>query len=210
MYQPVHFREERLEILHEAIEHNPFGLLISSGMPDEAPMADGAPFLLDRTEGKLGGLRVHLARANPHWQVLGAHPERKVLVVFQGPQAYVTPSWYETKGQTGKVVPTWNYVMVQVEGRVIVREDAGWLRSQVAALTSHHETRRPEPWAVTDAPEDYIAAQLKAIVGLEIDITSISGKWKVSQNRPEADRAGVAAGMAGEARNMALLVGGGS
>ena len=118
-----------------------------------------------------------------------------VLVVFQGADAYVTPSWYETKRETGKVVPTWNYAVVQVRGTARVIDDADWLLAQITALTMQHETPREKPWAVSDAPDAYVKAQMKGIVGVEIEITAIEGKWKVSQNRPIADREGVAAGL---------------
>src|SRR5262249_41866433 len=127
------------------------------------------------------------------------------LVVFQGPQAYVTPSWYATKAETGKVVPTWNYAMVQVRGRAKAHEDAAWLRPQVEALTGQHESARTVPWHVTDAPDDFVAMQLRAIVGLEIPISAIEGKWKVSQNRPEADKRGVLAGFVGEGEQQAAM-----
>ena len=118
-----------------------------------------------------------------------------MLVVFQGADSYVTPSWYETKRETGKVVPTWNYAIVQVRGRPRVIEDSVWLARQISALTEKHEADREEPWRVTDAPDAFIASQLKGIVGLEIDIAEISGKWKVSQNRPVGDRIRVAEGL---------------
>lgn len=193
MYQPPHFRETRLDVLHALIRAHPLGLLISNG-PD-GPIANPLPFLLDAEASPNGRLRVHLARANPQWRMLADDLGTSVLVVFQGADTYVTPSWYETKRQTGKVVPTWNYAMVQVRGAVRVIEDAEWLARQISDLTASHENRRQAPWAVTDAPPAYIQAQIKGIVGLEIDITEISGKWKVSQNRPLEDRVGVAEGL---------------
>ena len=135
-------------------------------------------------------LRGHFARANPQWKLLAE--AGRALVVFQGPYAYVTPSWYESKKEHGKVVPTWNYAMVQVRGRVRIHEDAEWLRAHVSELTDSHENGRAEPWAVSDAPASFIDSQLKGIVGLEVEITGIEGKWKVSQNRPVPDRIGVA------------------
>ncbi len=200
MYQPPHFKEDRLEVQHALIKAHPYGLLISVGA--EGPEANGAPFLLDSVAGALGTLKLHLARANPQWRGLDG---QKVLCVFQGPMAYVSPSHYETKRETGKVVPTWNYVMVQARGVARVHEDAGWLQAQVSALTDKHEKSRTEPWAVSDAPPTYIDSQLKGIVGMEIAIESIAGKWKVSQNRPEADRRGVAAGLADNPEMAALV-----
>ena len=156
-------------------------------------MANSIPFLVGPGVSEKGTLRGHLARANPQWRELGAVAE--CLVVFQGPQAYITPSWYATKYETGKVVPTWNYVTVHVWGRPAVVDDSGWLRRQIDDLTRSREQARPAPWSVSDAPESYIAAQIRAIVGVEIAIARIEGKWKVSQNRPAADRAGVVAGL---------------
>lgn len=195
MYQPPHFREERLEVQHALIRAHPLGLLISSG--EDGPLANPVPFLLDAEAAPKGVLRAHLARANRQWQALAAG--EPALAVFQGVDTYVTPSWYETKKETGKVVPTWNYAIVQVRGPVRVIEDREWLRRQITALTAQHEEGRTQPWAVTDAPEDFVAAQLKGIVGIEMTIEAIEGKWKVSQNRPAPDRIGVAEGLAAEA-----------
>jgi transcriptional regulator len=192
MYQPPLFKEERLDVLHGLIQTHPFGLIISVG-PDGEPMANAIPLLLDAAAGEKGVLRGHLARANPQWKLLAE--TGKALVVFQGPYSYVTPSWYESKKEHGKVVPTWNYVMVQARGVVRIHEDAAWLCAHVGALSYAHEHSRAEPWAVSDAPDGFIAGQLKGIVGFEIAITAIEGKWKVSQNRPVPDRVGVAAGL---------------
>ena len=195
MYEPPQHKETRLEVLHALIRAHPLGLLISAGA--DGPVADAVPFLIDAGAGQFGRLRAHIARANPQAKLLadGGH---KVLVVFQGTDSYVTPSWYETKRETGKVVPTWNYVIVQASGPARLIDDRAWLAGQIAELTARHETGRSEPWKVSDAPEPFIAAQLKGIIGVEIDIAEISGKWKVSQNRPVADRAGVAEGLAAE------------
>lgn len=193
MYQPPHFNETRLDVLHALIRRHPLGLLISAG--PEGPAANPLPFLLDTKVQPHGRLRAHLAKANPQWREIADSPEVPVLVVFQGVDTYVTPSWYETKRETGKVVPTWNYAIVQVRGRARIVDDKEWLSGQIAELTAAHEAGRAEPWQVTDAPGAFIEAQIKGIVGLEIEITEISGKWKVSQNRPVADRAGVAEGL---------------
>lgn len=190
MYLPPLFREDRLDVLQECIRAHPLGLLISAG--PGSLQANPIPFLIDDTAGEHGTLLAHLARANGQWRELAEVDE--CLVVFQGPQAYVTPSWYRTKQETGKVVPTWNYVMVQARGRPRVIEDAAWLRQQIDALTRSREATLSTPWQVSDAPESFIAGQIKGIVGLEIPISRIEGKWKVSQNRPAADRAGVVAG----------------
>ena len=190
MYQPQHFKEDRLDVLHALIKAYPFGLLISSDA--DGLEANGVPFILDAVAAPFGVLRTHVARANSQWKNLHG---QNVLVVFQGPQTYISPSLYETKRETGKVVPTWNYVMVQVKGVASVHEDHAWLSAQIRALTQTHEAGRSAPWAVDDAPERYIESQLNGIVGIEIPITSIEGKWKMSQNRAEADRQGVADGV---------------
>ena len=189
MYQPAHFIEDDLSVLHALIREFPLGLLIT--IEDGLPVANAIPFLIYDNDGK-GLLRCHVARANPQWQHLkdGA----KALVVFQGPQAYVTPSWYAAKKEHGKVVPTWNYAMVQVRGSATIHDDPEWLQAQITALTQTHEGSRQAPWAVSDAPERYIEMQKRAIVGIEIVIEDIRGKWKVSQNRSDADIAGVAEG----------------
>ena len=191
MYQPLPHRQEQLEAQHALIRSHPLGLLISHGA--EGLQANSIPFLIDPTASQFGTLQAHMARANGQWRSLNEASE--VLVIFQGADHYITPGWYETKRETGKVVPTWNYVMVQARGRARIIEDAGWLRTQIEALTKRHESARSEPWAVSDAPADFIAMQIKAIVGLEIEIAHIAGKWKVSQNRPAADRVGVVAGL---------------
>jgi transcriptional regulator len=204
MYQPPHFREDRLDVQHDLIRQHPLGLLVTatSGL-----MANPIPFALDPAASERGTLRAHLARANPQVQELVLAKE--CLIVFQGPQDYITPSWYATKRETGKVVPTWNYAIVQAWGRPQVIEDADWLRRQIHELTQHQEQARAAPWQVQDAPDSFIAAQLKGIVGIEIVIDRIEGKWKVSQNRPEHDRRGVLEGLRGEgeaAKDMAALV----
>jgi transcriptional regulator len=193
MYQPPHFVETRLDVLHALIRAHPLGLLISVGA--DGPMADPLPFLIDAAVEPHGRLRAHFAKANPQWRLIAENPQTPVLVVFQGADSYVTPSWYEAKRETGKVVPTWNYAIVQVRGRARIVDDREWLAGQIAELTATHEAHRAKPWQVTDAPAPFIEAQMKGIIGVEITITEISGKWKVSQNRPVADRVGVAAGL---------------
>lgn len=205
MYQPPAFREDRLEVQQAFIRAHPLGLLITAG--PAGLIANLFPFLLDPDGFGKGTLRLHIARANPQWRELAAIEQ--CLVVFRGPQGYVTPSWYATKRETGKVVPTWNYTMVQVRGRPRIVDDEAWLRRQLEDLTFSREGRRAAPWQVDDAPADFIAAQMRVIVGVEIPILGIEGKWKMSQNRPEADRLGVVAGFreAGEAGEaMAALV----
>jgi transcriptional regulator len=195
MYQPAFFREDRLEVLHSLVADHPLGLLVTR--TKTGLVANAVPFLIDPKAGRLGTLKAHVARANEQWQAFD--PDYPALVVFQGVDRYVTPSWYATKRINGKVVPTWNYVMVQVQGPLIVHDDPHWLAAQIEALTRKHETPRPAPWAVGDAPEAFVEAQIRAIVGIEIPIEAIDGKWKVSQNRTEADRVGVTAGLRAEA-----------
>ncbi len=207
MYNPPAFRETRLDVLHALIRQHPLGLLISGGAG--GLMANPIPFLVQPEVGEHGRLLAHMARANDQLQVLREGGE--ILVVFQGAQAFVTPSWYVSKSEHGKVVPTWNYVTVQVRGRATVVDDAGWLRDHVGAMTASREAGRAEPWAVEDAPEDYIAAQLRGIAGVEVEITAIEGKWKISQNRNAADREGVVAGLRRDGDEvMAALVEAGS
>lgn len=195
MYRPPHFREDRLDVQHRFIRAHPLGMLVTAGR--SGLLANPVPFLLDAAASPYGTLKAHLARANPQWQDVESGTE--VLAIFQGADAYITPSWYEAKRETGKVVPTWNYAVVQAYGRLTVFDDPGWIRDQIAALTARQEAPFPAPWAVGDAPEDFISAQIRGIVGIAIEITRIEGKWKVSQNRSEADRQGVAEGLRGQA-----------
>ena len=191
MYLPAFHREDDLCAQHALIRARPLGLLICNG--PGGLMANPAPFVLREKASKLGTLAVHVARANSQWREIAATGE--ALVVFQDADAYVTPSWYATKRESGKVVPTWNYASVHVWGRARVMDDKTWLREQVSELTATHEAARAEPWKVTDAPRDYIEQMLAAIVGMEIEITRTEGKWKMSQNRTLADREGVIAGL---------------
>jgi len=208
MYLPTAFAEDRLEVKHGLIRAYPLGMLI---IPGSAPTADLVPFALYPEEGEagLGVLRAHVARANPAWRAL-ATGGTECLVVFQGPEAYISPSWYASKAASHKVVPTWNYAMVQVRGAARVVEDPAWLRRLLGDLTDIHENGLPEPWAVSDAPADFVEGLLKAIIGIEIPIASIVGKWKVSQNRGSADAEGVVAGLTARAADgaaaMAALV----
>jgi len=175
-------------VQHDLIETQPLGLLVSAG--SAGLVANHLPFLLYRTEGPLGTLRCHLSKANEQWRELFASDD--CLVAFQGPQAYISPNWYPSKRESGKVVPTWNYATVHAWGRPEVKEDPGWLHRHVSDLTDTNEGRLPAPWRVDDAPEPFVASQLKGIVGVQIAITRLEGKWKMSQNRSVPDRAGVA------------------
>ena len=188
MYQPKHFDVSDPATLHAALRAHPLGTLVT--LQGGELVADEVPFVLDATPSAthpLGVLKAHVARANPLWQRHDA--AHKVLVVFKGPQAYVSPSWYATKAEHGKVVPTWNYIVVQASGHLIHKDgDAAWLRAQLDALTDSQEAHRPAPWKVSDAPANYIAQTMKAIVGIEISIARMEGKAKLSQNREDRDR----------------------
>ena len=192
LYIPPHFRETDTAQLHAQIRRIGFASLTTVG-PD-GPLISHLPLVLDTTVGPLGQLRGHVSRANPQWR--DSDLSRPALAVFMGPDTYVSPSWYPSKQEHGKVVPTWNYAIVQVRGTARVIDDAAWLRGQVDRLTGEHEGRRPAPWGVDDAPEAFVASQIKGIIGLEIDITEIEGKWKTSQNRPAADVTRVAQALA--------------
>ncbi len=191
MYMPPAFEEKDPDVLWGIVRAMPLGLLVSQS--DGGVLANLIPFEVAQGDGN-AILRAHLAKANPQWRNLAG---QNVLVVFQGANAYVTPQWYESKREHGKVVPTWNYAVVQVRGTVRVIDDRNWLLAQVNRLTDHHEAHvgQGTSWKVSDAPDDFIQAQLKGIVGIEIDVTQLTGKLKTSQNRPVPDRAGVAAGL---------------
>ncbi len=188
MYLPPHFEETRPAVLHALLRQHPLGLLVTLDAAG-APLANAIPFLLDTGRGTLGTLVGHVARANPVWRSAG----QQVLVVFQGPDGYVSPNGYAAKREHGKVVPTWNYAMVQARGALLALDDAAAARAVVGRLTTTHEAGQPSPWAVADAPDDYIASMLKAIVCIEIPLDSLVGKYKLSQNRSAADQAGVVA-----------------
>jgi transcriptional regulator len=187
MYIPDAFREARPDVLHDAMRRIGFATLITQGLE-----ANHLPMLLD---GNV--LRGHVARANTVWK----SGEGEALAIFLGPHAYVSPSWYPSKAETGKAVPTWNYVTIHAKGHIRWVQDADWLRAHVTALSEVHESPRPEPWKVTDAPESYIAAMLKGIVGFELEIAQLDGKYKLTQNRDEADRDAVRAAYEREGRD---------
>ena len=190
MYLPSHFKEERTAVVHGLIRDHPLGTLVTLG--PQGLDGNHMPFQIDPEPRPFGTLRAHVARANPVWREFSRDVE--ALAIFQGPQAYVTPSWYPTKQENGKVVPTWNYLVVHAYGPLRVVEDTTWLRNFVEGLTNRFEAGRADPWKITDAPDDYIERQLSAIIGLEIPVTRLLGKWKVSQNRVPADREAVARG----------------
>jgi transcriptional regulator len=198
MYVPPAFREDQIEILHAAIREAGLTTLVSLGA--DGLVASHVPMLLDAEAGPNGTLYGHLAKGNPH--ASGGVPGVEALAIFQGPDAYITPSWYETKRQTGKVVPTWNYVAIHASGPLEMFDDADRLLDLVTRLTVRHEGGRAAPWAVSDAPAEFVRAQLKGIVGFALPIARLEGKWKMSQNRPAADRAGVVEGLRGEGRDV--------
>jgi transcriptional regulator len=191
MYTPPAFKDDDLDSIRATIRAARLASLVTATA--DGPLATPLPLFLDEREGERGVLYGHVAKANPQWR---AAPIGEALAIFMGPEAYVTPSWYATKQETGKVVPTWNYIAVHAYGPVEFFEDAERLLQVVTRLTNMHEQSRAEPWAVSDAPGDFVAAQLRGIVGLRIPVTRFEGKRKMSQNRPEADRVRVAAGLA--------------
>lgn len=202
MYIPPHFEEKRIEVLHALVQAHAFGTLVTLG--PEGLDANHLPFELDPATGPFGTLRAHVARSNPGWRDRSGGMD--ALAMFQGSHAYITPSWYATKRDSGKVVPTYNYLAVHAYGPMRVIDDPAWLRGLVQRLTDRHEAARPDPWRVADAPDEYIDAMVGAIVGIEIPIVRLLGKWKVSQNRSDADRAGVVEGLrqAGDGNSVAM------
>ena len=196
MYIPPLFKEDRVDVLHAAIRRSGLATLVT--LTGDGLIASHVPMLLDPEPAPYGTLLGHLARPNP--QARGAVPGVQALAIFQGPDAYITPSWYATKRENGKVVPTWNYVTIHAHGPVAFFDDAERLREVVTRLTEREEQARAEPWAVTDAPADFIDGMLKGIVGFALPIVRLEGKWKMSQNRPAQDRAGVVAGLEGQGR----------
>ena len=190
MYLPAHFQEDRIEVLHQLIRNHPLGMLVT--LTATGLEANHIPFMVDAA-GPFGTLRGHVARANPVWKDFSNQVE--AMVVFQGPDAYISPSLYASKKEHGKVVPTWNYAVVHAYGAIKVVDDAEWMRPLLERLTDRHEAPRAAPWKVGDAPEDFLQTTMRAVVGIEIPISRLMGKWKVSQNRSKADRDGVAAGL---------------
>lgn len=187
MYVPPAFREDRLPLLHQAMRAA--GLVTLVTVSEAGPFASHLPLLLDEADGPHGTLHGHIARANPQWN--NALPGTRALAIFAGPDAYVSPSWYPSKREHGRVVPTWNYVTVHAAGAIEFFDDTERLHRLVSRLTDQREAARADPWAVSDAPTDFVAAQLRGIVGLTLRIDRLQGKWKLSQNRNDADRAAV-------------------
>jgi transcriptional regulator len=190
MYLPSHFAQTDADALAVLMREQPLAALVT--LQGGEPTADHIPLEFDAQSQVLRG---HVARANPLWKTADG---QKVLAIFCGTQAYVSPGWYPAKATTHKVVPTWNYAVVHAHGTLRAVDDAPWLRELVGRLTAHHEQPRAQPWSVDDAPADYVQQMLRAIVGIEIAVERLVGKWKLSQNRSAEDRAGVAAGLAAE------------
>ena len=202
MYTPPKFRETRLPVLQEAIRQARLSILVTQ---DQGELeASHVPVWLDPSEGEQGALYGHLARANPQGRRLGRAGTG--LMICPGPDAYVTPSWYPSKAETGRVVPTWNYVAVHATGTMEFFADPDRLRALLARLTDRHEAGRPRPWSLADAPADYMAGQLAGIVGFRLEITRLEGKWKLSQNRAAADRQGVIDGLGQEPDPLAAAI----
>ena len=204
MYIPDHFEEQRVDVLQDLMRLHPLASFVATAKGELA--VSHIPLVL-QLRGQFGMLVGHVARANPIWQQLGAV---NAVAIFQGPQSYISPSWYPSKHGNGKAVPTWNYVEVHAHGRPRAVHDREWLLAQVSQMTAQHEAKQALPWKVSDAPAEFTERLLAAIVGIEMPIEVLRGSWKVSQNRPLADRLGVAAGLesreGSQARAMAQLV----
>jgi transcriptional regulator len=190
VYVPRHFEQSHLDLMQAALERIQVATLVTSG-PDGL-FVSHLPMMLERDSGPFGTLVGHLARANPHWSVGAGQP---AVAIFFGPNGYISPNWYATKRETQKVVPTWDYIAVHARGTLRTFDQPERLLALITALTNLHESRSAQPWHVDDAPEPFVASQLKAIVGLELPIDVLVGKWKLSQNRPAEDIDGVIAGL---------------
>jgi transcriptional regulator len=191
LYIPSSFAETRPEIMHALMQQHPLGSLVT--LEPDGLNANHLPFELDADVGEFGVLRAHAARANPFWRSLAKGVD--VMVIFQGPQAYISPQWYPSKQENGKAVPTWNYISVHAHGPLIVHDNPIWLRGQLDALTRRHEAGQAVPWRIDEAPAAYIDQLLTMIVGIEIPIRRLQGKWKVSQNQSASNRQGVIDGL---------------
>lgn len=195
MYIPPHFAEPRVEVLHQLIGARPLATLVT--LSSNGLDANHIPLHLSQNPAPFGTLRGHVARANPVWHGIENDIENDIqaLAIFHGPESYITPSWYPSKAETGKVVPTWNYAVVHAYGTLRLVDDPAWLRAHLDELTAHNETGFPSPWQLEDAPADFIGKMIGAVVGIEMVITRLLGKWKTSQNQPDGNRAGVVRGL---------------
>ncbi|WP_233871069.1 FMN-binding negative transcriptional regulator [Paraburkholderia adhaesiva] len=203
MYVPAHFEENRRDVLDALIAAQPFGSLVTRG--PAGLDANHIPFEFEPANGPFGTLRAHVARANPVWREVADAPE--ALVIFQGPAAYISPTWYPSKHETHRQVPTWNYMVVHAHGRIVVHDDVNYVRGVVARLTRKMEAGESVPWKMGDAPEDYLTQMLGAIVGIEIEVTKLVGKWKLSQNKTAADIEGAASTLLGREGDAQRAVG---
>lgn len=210
MYMPRQFEETRIDVMHALMTLHPLASLVTLG--SDGLIANHIPLFIDPDGGQLGVLRGHVPRANPVWREFSATVDS--IAIFQGPQCYISPSWYPGKQEHGKAVPTWNYAVVHAHGIPRVIDDPAWLLAHVTELSARHEAAQALPWKVSDAPSDYIEKLIGALVGIEIPISRLAGKWKVSQNRPAEDRAGVIATLASrpddQSQAMATLIGQGA
>ena len=197
MYLPKHFDEPRIEVMHALMQAYPLATLVINSA--DGLDANHLPLQLLADTGPLGTLCGHIARANPLSKITNGTLE--VLVIFQGADSYISPSWYPTKHETGKAVPTWNYATVHAHGTLRVIDDIDWIRAQIEALTTQMESRLPHPWSVSDAPANYIEKMLGAVTGIEITITRLTGKWKTSQNQPRENQDGVIAALRKDGRD---------
>lgn len=202
MYVPDHFKLEDQAEIFALMRSYPFAAIITHS--EDGLFATHIPTVLKPGEGALGSIECHLARANPQWKTIASG--REALMIFGGPQAYVTPSWYPSKAEHGKVVPTWNYAVVHAYGVATAVDDRDWLMRHVSELSDQEEAYRAEPWSTADAPEKYMEAMLRGIVGVRFAVSRLEGKAKMSQNRSEADRTGVASGLSARGRESDSLM----
>ena len=192
MYTPPAFQETRVGAMHELMRAHPFAAIVTAG--SAGLVATHLPLVLHAEGSEYGVLRGHMARANQQWTEASDSPD--ALVIFSGPHQYISPSWYPTKRKDARVVPTWNYAVVHAYGPLTLHHETAWLLEHLNSLVTEHEARFEQPWKVSDAPADYVERQTGGIVGIEIPIRRLEGKWKLSQNRSERDREGVIEGLA--------------
>ena len=203
MYLPSSFKETDPAVMLDFITAHPLGAMVTSSAT-EGLFATHLPLHLDCTRGAHGVLQGHIARADPHHEL--ADTSTEAMVIFTGPDAYITPTWYPSKQEHGKVVPTWNYVAVHAYGTVRFIDDRNFLMQHLETLTDQHEASHEHPWAMHDAPQDYLEALARAVIGVEIEITRLEGKWKMSQNRPADDVDGVIEGLSTSSSEVARAV----
>ena len=203
MYVPDHYRVDDIADMHGMMRANPFAVLVSHGA--DGLVATHLPTVLKADAGEIGVIEAHFARANPHWKMFDPSGT-DALLIYSGPHIYIRPSWYPTKAENGKVVPTWNYAAVHVYGRVELVHEADWLHAHVSDITHQQEAANDEPWAVSDAPEEYTKVMLRGIVGMRFEITRVEGKRKMSQNKSDVERRGVVEGLRSQDDSNAAVV----